>query len=102
MSTRHQIYPKNLHFELSNSISFVACKANRTETYYLGSNISRWDDLCPVTQADPKTFDFGIYFYALQSDVASSTRPLLQRAFQSFWWALRNLRFAHSSLDKSL
>ncbi|PRQ57814.1 putative cAMP-dependent protein kinase regulatory subunit [Rosa chinensis] len=75
-----------------------SCASNPNETYPNGTNISLWDDLCPVKEADPKAFDFGIYFYALQSDVVSPSHPLLQRVFQSFWWALRNLSSFGSNL----
>ncbi|XP_050387230.1 cyclic nucleotide-gated ion channel 1-like [Argentina anserina] len=77
----------------------VSCATNLTE---LGFNVSQWDELCPVKDADPKIFDFGIYLYALQSDVTSLSQHPLQRAFQSFWWALRNLSSFGSNLNSSM
>ncbi|PRQ54899.1 putative potassium channel, voltage-dependent, EAG/ELK/ERG [Rosa chinensis] len=74
------------------------CKPIPEETYAKGTKIWLWDDLCPVKEANPKAFDFGIYFYALQSNVVSPSHPLLQRVFQSFWWALRNMSSFGSNL----
>ncbi|KAL6128788.1 hypothetical protein ACLB2K_072142 [Fragaria x ananassa] len=66
------------------------------------SNLSKWDELChPVKEANPEVFDFGIYLYALQSNVTSSTHAV-QRMSQSFWWALRNLSSFGSNLQTSL
>ncbi|KAK9910593.1 hypothetical protein M0R45_034549 [Rubus argutus] len=100
VSTHTQVFNSSANLFSTDSL---ACDAlNRTKTYPDMSNISRWDDLCPVKQADPETFDFGIFFYALQSHVVSSTHPLLQRMFQSFWWALRNLSSFGSNLNSSM
>ncbi|XP_061998581.1 cyclic nucleotide-gated ion channel 1-like [Rosa rugosa] len=82
----------------TGGVNVLSCARNPNETYSKGTNISLWDDLCPVKEADPKAFDFGIYFYALQSDVVSPSHHLLQRVFQSFWWALRNLSSFGSNL----
>lgn len=49
---------------------------------------------CPTKNEDKKVFDFGIYLYAFQSKTTSSFN-LPRRLSQSFWWALRNLRFAY-------
>lgn len=100
-STRGQVFGSD--FLYSTPANFLACsESNHTKTYPEGSNISHWDDLCPMKQADPSTYDFGIFFYALQSQVVSSTHPLLRRIFQSFWWALRNLSSLGSNLNSSM
>ncbi|XP_024164044.1 cyclic nucleotide-gated ion channel 1 [Rosa chinensis] len=84
-------------------MGYVACGTQHNLTYPPEYNISLWDDLCPVNKdADPKIFDFGIYLYPLQSDVASSSNHLLERVFQSFWWALRNLSSFGSNLTSSM
>ncbi|KAM5555123.1 cyclic nucleotide-gated ion channel 1-like [Rosa sericea] len=85
-----------------NKMGFVACDYNHSLSYSEGYNLSHWDESCPVKDADPKTFDFGIYLYALQSDVANFSKPLSQRVFQSFWWALRNLSSFGSNLTSSM
>ncbi|PRQ57810.1 putative rmlC-like jelly roll protein [Rosa chinensis] len=78
------------------------CAMNPNETYYNDTKIWLWDELCPLKEADPKAFDAGIYFYALQSNVVSPSHPLLQRVFQSFWWALRNMSSFGSNLCSSM
>ncbi|KAM5555126.1 hypothetical protein ABKV19_023161 [Rosa sericea] len=65
------------------------------------SSLSKWDELCPVKEANPNVFDFGIYLHALQSNATSSTH-VVQRISQSFWWALRNLSSFGSNLQTSL
>lgn len=78
------------------------CHSKRSHDFYcedrspIIGNLSKWDELCPVKEADPEVFDFGIYLYALQSNVTGSTN-VARRMSQSFWWALRNLRFAQLS-----
>ncbi|PRQ23815.1 putative potassium channel, voltage-dependent, EAG/ELK/ERG [Rosa chinensis] len=108
VSTRNQINPivgpnkTVIYITSSSSMGYVACGTQHNLTYPPEYNISLWDDLCPVNKdADPKIFDFGIYLYPLQSDVASSSNHLLERVFQSFWWALRNLRLAYTRLHTS-
>ena len=54
-------------------------------------HVQKW---CPTKNEDKIVFDFGIYWYALQSKTTGSFN-LPRRISQSFWWALRNLRFVH-------
>ncbi|KAL6179636.1 hypothetical protein ACLB2K_051149 [Fragaria x ananassa] len=109
-STRDQIHYLN---SIPNNVTYtpvsssyrgnVACARIHNETYNTSLyNISQWDDLCPVKDPEPKTYDFGIYLYALQSNVASSSKPLSQRVLQSFWWALRNMSAFGSNLTSSM
>ncbi|KAK9912689.1 hypothetical protein M0R45_036539 [Rubus argutus] len=84
------------------------CKSNRSHDFYcedrsppIIGNLSKWDELCPVKEADPEVFDFGIYLYALQSNVTRSTN-VARRMSQSFWWALRNLSSFGSNLQTSM
>lgn len=81
------------------------CESKRSRDFYCENlssenhNLSKWDELCPVKEAKPEVFDFGIYLYAFQSNVTGSTN-IVRRMSQSFWWALRNLRFAQLSYLK--
>ncbi|KAM5552130.1 hypothetical protein ABKV19_026806 [Rosa sericea] len=61
-------------------------------------NTNRLQELCPTNSENKTNFDFGIYLYALQSDSIGSFN-LPRRISQSFWWALRNLRFARIVRD---
>lgn len=106
LSTRSQVIKRTdsiFYDSLAINLQrYVKCDSNRNQTYPKGSNISLWNDLCPVKQANPNTFDFGVYLYALQSNVTSSTYPIPQRMFQSFWWALRNLSSFGANLNSSM
>lgn len=64
-----------------------------------GSLIEVVEEKCPTKKPDQNVFDFGIYLFAFQSNVVSSTNNSPKRILQSFWWALRNLRFVHLSLS---
>ncbi|KAL6130951.1 hypothetical protein ACLB2K_069329 [Fragaria x ananassa] len=63
-------------------------------------NTTHVQELCPTKDADPKIFDFGIYLYAVQSNVTCSSL-LSQKISLSFWWALRNLSSFGSNLYTS-
>ncbi|KAH1196152.1 Cyclic nucleotide-gated ion channel 1 [Glycine max] len=52
----------------------------------------------PDTIKDPNTFNYGIFFDALDSRVVESTTDFPQKFFYCFWWGLRNL----SSLGQNL
>ena len=47
---------------------------------------------------DKNTFNFGIFFDALDSGVVESTTDLHQKFFYCFWWGLRNLRWPNNLL----
>lgn len=51
---------------------------------------------CPLINPDdlkdPKHFNFGIFFDALESGVVE-TMDFPKKFLYCFWWALRNLRF---------
>ena len=49
----------------------------------------------PDTIKDPNTFNYGIFFDALDSRVVESTTDFPQKFFYCFWWGLRNLRLAN-------
>ncbi|XP_050387981.1 cyclic nucleotide-gated ion channel 1-like [Argentina anserina] len=96
---------KNEALNLNTSKSFVACNVrqhNLTYSKTVDYNISNWDALCSVNDTEPKIFDFGIYLYALQSDVVSDEEPVSRKMFQSIWWALRNLSSFGSNLNSSM
>ncbi|XP_061993681.1 cyclic nucleotide-gated ion channel 1-like [Rosa rugosa] len=64
-------------------------------------NSSLLQELCPTKDENSKVFDFGIYFYALHSNLTNSS-SLSRRMSQSFWWALRNLSSFGSNLFTSM
>ncbi|XP_061994626.1 cyclic nucleotide-gated ion channel 1-like isoform X2 [Rosa rugosa] len=64
-------------------------------------NSSLLQELCPTKDENSKVFDFGIYFYALHSNVTNSSN-LSRRMSLSFWWALRNLSSFGSNLLTSM
>ncbi|XP_040375074.1 putative cyclic nucleotide-gated ion channel 13 isoform X2 [Rosa chinensis] len=64
-------------------------------------NSSLLQELCPTKDENSKVFDFGIYFYALHSNVTNSS-SLSRRMSLSFWWALRNLSSFGSNLLTSM
>ncbi|KAK9910594.1 hypothetical protein M0R45_034550 [Rubus argutus] len=64
------------------------------------NQISIWEKSCPIKEDNPYIFDFGIYSYALQSNLTVSTH-IYQRMLLSFWWALRNLSSVGSNLQTS-
>lgn len=76
-----------LGYECKTIYDYV-CHNNKTV------NSTFLQNLCPTNNEDKKVFDFGVYLYAVQS---KTTGPfnLPRRVSQSFWWALRNLRFAY-------
>ncbi|KAL6274499.1 hypothetical protein ACE6H2_025191 [Prunus campanulata] len=66
-------------------------------------NISLLRESCAVQLSANVTtlhFDFGIYIYALQSDMTSS-KDLPLKILQCFWWGLRNLSSFGSNLSTS-
>ncbi|CAB4318636.1 unnamed protein product [Prunus armeniaca] len=65
-----------------------------TEIYFpnLHLNITHIKASCPINPPDATIFDFGIFLYALQSNMTRST-SIPRNMLQSFWWGLRNLRY---------
>ncbi|KAH1079566.1 hypothetical protein GLYMA_19G255500v4 [Glycine max] len=51
---------------------------------------------------DKNTFNFGIFFDALDSGVVESTTDLHQKFFYCFWWGLRNLSSLGQNLKTSI
>ncbi|CAB4288275.1 unnamed protein product [Prunus armeniaca] len=74
-----------------------------TEIYFpnLHLNITHIKASCPINPPDATIFDFGIFLYALQSNMTRST-SIPRNMFQSFWWGLRNLSSFGSNLQTSL
>ncbi|CAL9027682.1 unnamed protein product, partial [Prunus brigantina] len=74
-----------------------------TEIHFpnLHLNITHIKASCPINPPDPTIFDFGIFLYALQSDLTRST-SIKRNFLQSFWWGLRNLSSLGSNLQTSL
>ncbi|XP_008242403.2 PREDICTED: cyclic nucleotide-gated ion channel 1-like [Prunus mume] len=64
-------------------------------------NITHIKASCPINPPDATIFDFGIFLYALQSDLTRST-SIKRNFLQSFWWGLRNLSSLGSNLQTSL
>ncbi len=52
------------------------------------------DDACSTQTPNTTLVDFGIFLEALQSGTVSSTN-ILPKILHTFWWGLRNLRFAN-------
>ncbi|XP_030943850.1 cyclic nucleotide-gated ion channel 1-like isoform X2 [Quercus lobata] len=83
----------------------VACDRNRTRCCGTSFNCDRSsrdlsfiNDICRINVPNTtSTFDFGIFFPALQSGVLESP-DFPQKLFFSFWWGMRNL----SSLGQNL
>lgn len=67
------------------------CDKNITAQVLRTCNATHIMAFCDPT--DKKSFNFGIYVYALQSNFTRSTY-FPRKFLQSFWWGLRNLRFA--------
>lgn len=69
---------------------------------YCGSDIvgqnKFLNDSCPVFESDPKRFNFGMYFDALNSGVVEMKTDFLPKIFYCLWWGLRSL----SSLGQNL
>ncbi|CAL2274709.1 unnamed protein product [Prunus armeniaca] len=66
-------------------------------------NVSRLHEACAVQLSANVTslpFDYGIYLYALQSNMTSS-RDLPVKMLQCIWWGLRNLSSFGSNLQTS-
>ncbi|VVA10365.1 PREDICTED: cyclic [Prunus dulcis] len=66
-------------------------------------NVSRLHEKCAVQLSANVTslpFDYGIYLYALQSNMTSS-RDLPVKMLQCIWWGLRNLSSFGSNLQTS-
>ncbi|KAI5320204.1 hypothetical protein L3X38_039912 [Prunus dulcis] len=66
-------------------------------------NVSRLHETCAVQLSANVTslpFDYGIYLYALQSNMTSS-RDLPVKMLQCIWWGLRNLSSFGSNLQTS-
>ncbi|KAK7258512.1 hypothetical protein RIF29_24091 [Crotalaria pallida] len=69
--------------------SYLGCRNhNQTVIQFLNSTCSFID---PDQIKDRSTFNFGIYFDALESGVVESTTDFPQKFFYCFWWGLRNL-----------
>ncbi|KNA18756.1 hypothetical protein SOVF_067880 [Spinacia oleracea] len=68
---------------------------NPVLNYTLSSSYCKLVD--PGVITDASTFNFGMYYDALQSEVVQSTH-FLRKLFYCFWWGLRNL----SSLGQNL
>jgi cyclic nucleotide gated channel len=60
-------------------------------------DLSFLNDMCHINSPNATPFNFGIFLDALQSGVLESTN-FPQKLFYSFWWGMRNLRFAHTRL----
>ncbi|KAJ1414705.1 RmlC-like jelly roll fold [Sesbania bispinosa] len=77
--------------------SYLGCGGARDRAVF-----SRLNSTCsfvdPDQIKDANTFNFGIFFDALDSGVVDSTTDFPQKFFYCFWWGLRNL----SSLGQNL
>lgn len=76
--------------------SFLGCGLRNATVFSLLNNTCSSVD--PDEIKDTKTFNFGIFYDALQSLVVDSTTDFPQKFFYCFWWGLRNL----SSLGQNL
>ncbi|XP_061995902.1 cyclic nucleotide-gated ion channel 1-like isoform X2 [Rosa rugosa] len=61
-------------------------------------NIKHLEEACNI-DASPPIFDFGIYLYALQSNMTSSSTSVPRKMLQCFWWGLRNISSFGSNLQ---
>lgn len=52
------------------------------------------NELCPIDSPNTMLFDFGMYLDMLQSGNTGSIH-FPTKFFYSFWWGLRNLRYAY-------
>ncbi|XP_074566439.1 cyclic nucleotide-gated ion channel 1-like [Curcuma longa] len=96
-----------LSIEREDSCWRHACHhtANCTITSWYCSNGERGSmdfisALCPITDADPEIFDFGIYLQALQLDIVKPIN-FLEKFFYCFWWGLQNLSALGQNMETS-
>ncbi|XP_024173853.1 cyclic nucleotide-gated ion channel 1-like [Rosa chinensis] len=81
----------------SYTLNYFYC-SNYTEGNNKIINITHLEETCNI-DASPPIFDFGIYLYALQSNMTSSSTSLPRKMLQCFWWGLRNISSFGSNLQ---
>ncbi|GLU24389.1 hypothetical protein SLE2022_403290 [Rubroshorea leprosula] len=74
------------------------------ESFYcdfsLGNHTLFLNNVCPISSPDTEYFDFGIYFYALQSGIVKVTN-FWQKFFHCFRWGIQNLSSFGQNLQTS-
>ena len=71
------------------------CEASGRRDSIAAADYDCLNDACPLIEPDQianSTFNFGIFFDALQSHVVER-KDFVNKIVYCFWWGLRNLRF---------
>ncbi|CAL8171979.1 unnamed protein product [Prunus armeniaca] len=95
---RHACHDKRAGCDQAQLASGFYCGITSYKSHL---NITHIKASCPINPPDATIFDFGIFLYALQSDLTRST-SIKRNFLQSFWWGLRNLSSFGSNLETSL